>query len=533
MQEKSEEEDVFLKLWHQAMAEVDFLARKIASAASCDEEELVQEKEQCSRVPLMIEKKDLVGASLSMQGAELKQGSHPNLMQGEVPEVSGLKEDAETMVDRMHSMLEEELGLKEEKVTGVEKDRHELSPLVADKLLPPDREASVVGALTSGGNVKYKLLLEEEMSKEEMDLEAEWIKSRPKENFAEAAEQPDFKKLMLRQVNLNIKEVKKHADAKQLNYIMKEEINEVGEVVMMLGKTAQMEMMSKLMKEEVGEVVTKANPEAKEKFKKCDNSFPHEPGAESESSKIKEIKEIDPWAHWIRWRRYGAAECFPRLSKKAEEAEAQTSSREEKTKFSHPEMKVETVLYTAEQSRLLAEVEAWGEEDAKPGLHVELIPAKVEAWGHEDAEADIFERSESKQEAEEKLAAHTTKAEAVERRLPRLEKGDSNSMIDKLAENSASNQLEEELKKEQGGEPHLIIDKQNLVEMSLSKKVEMKWMHALKAEAVQVRNVKLKLMKEELLEFCKQCLEEEECEKEGCECEALQLLVDEQAANAG
>ena len=216
MQEKSEEEDVFLKLWHQAMAEVDFLARKIASAASCDEEELVQEKEQCSRVPLMIEKKDLVGASLSMQGAELKQGSHPNLMQGEVPEVSGLKEDAETMVDRMHSMLEEELGLKEEKVTGVEKDRHELSPLVADKLLPPDREASVVGALTSGGNVKYKLLLEEEMSKEEMDLEAEWIKSRPKENFAEAAEQPDFKKLMLRQLNLNTKEVEKHADTKQM-----------------------------------------------------------------------------------------------------------------------------------------------------------------------------------------------------------------------------------------------------------------------------------------------------------------------------
>ena len=49
---------------------------------------------------------------------------------------------------------------------------------------------------------------------------------------------------------------------------------------------------------------------------------------------------------------------------------------------------------------------------------------------------------------------------------------------------------------------------------------------------MQVRNVELKLMKEELLEFCKQCLEEE-CEKEGCECEALQLLVDEQAANAG
>ena len=151
MQEKSEEEDVFLKLWHQAMAEVDFLARKLASAASCDEEELVQEKEQCSKVPLMIEKKDLVGASLSMQGAELKQGSHPYLMQVEVPEVSGLKEDAETMVDRMHSMLEEEPRLKEENVTGIEKDWHELPPLVADKLLPPDREGSRAGERTFVG----------------------------------------------------------------------------------------------------------------------------------------------------------------------------------------------------------------------------------------------------------------------------------------------------------------------------------------------------------------------------------------------
>ena len=477
LQGEAEEADVFIKLWHQALAEemdrerdeliadiwmeMNRKAEEEMMAAS----ELVQEKkEQYKEVPLMTDKQDLIGVSMSMQ----------------VEGVSDMKADAETMVDRMHSTLEEE-----------------------------------------------------EMSKEEMDLKADWIGRRSKENFAEAVEQPDFKKLMLRQLNLNTKEVEKHADAKQLYYIKKAEINEVGKVVKMLGNDAQMKMKSKLLKEELGEAVTKANPEAREKFNKCDNSFPYEPGAAPEQSKIKEVKEIDPWAHWGRWRKCGAAECFPRLSKKAEMAEAQTSSREEKTKFSHPEMKVETVLYTAEQCRLLAEVEAFGEEDAKPGLHVELLPAKVEAWGHEDAEADIFERSESKQEAEVKLAAHTTKAETVERRLPRLEKGDSNSMIDKLAENSASNQLEEELKKEQGGEPHLIIDKQNLVEMSLSKKVEMKWMHALKAEAVQVRNVKLKLMKEELLEFCKQCLEEEECEKEGCECEALQLLVDEQAANAG
>ena len=135
LKEGAEEEDVFIKLWHQAMAEVDFL-KKLVSATSCDKEELVQEKEeQYKEVPLMIEKQDLVGMSLSMQ----------------VVGVSDMKADAETMVDRMHSMLEEEPRLKEEKVTGIEKDWHELPPLVADKLLPPDREGSRAGALTSVG----------------------------------------------------------------------------------------------------------------------------------------------------------------------------------------------------------------------------------------------------------------------------------------------------------------------------------------------------------------------------------------------
>ena len=77
----------------------------------------------------------------------------------------------------------------------------------------------------------------------------------------------------------------------------------------------------------------------------------------------------------------------------------------------------------------------------------------------------------------------------------------------------------------------LLVIKQDLVEMSLSKKVEMKLMHALKAEAVQVRNMKQNLMVEKLLEFCKQNLEVVECEKEGHE--ALELLVDKQAAAAG
>ena len=509
LQGEAEEAEIVMK----ALAEEDCLAKKLASSAACDEEEMDREtdeliadiwmemnrkaeEEMMAALELVQEEKekqDMVGVSLSMQGPELKQGSHPYLMQVEGPKVSRMKAEAETTVDRMHSTLEIEQELEEEK-----------------------------------------------MAKEEMDLEpdkllaAEWKESRSKDNFAEAAERPDFKKLMLRQLNLNTKEVEKHADAKQL-YIMRAETDEVGEVVKMLGNATQMKMSSKLLIEEVGEVVTKANPEAREKFNKCENSFPYEPGADSEQSKIKEVKEIDPSAHWIRWRKCGAAECFPRLSKKAEMAEAQTSSKEEKTKSSHPEMKVDGVLYTAEQRRLLAEVEAWGEEDAEPGPHVELLPAskellaEVEAWGHVDAEADIFERSESKQEAEVKLAAHTTKAEAVERSLPRLEKVESNSMIDELAEKSASNQLEEEMKKEQGGDPPLIIDKENLVKVSLSEKVEMKPMHALKAEAVQCLEVKL--MEEKLMELVKQCLKLKACEEE--EHEALQLLVDKQAAAAG
>ena len=151
--------------------------------------------------------------------------------------------------------------------------------------------------------------------------------------------------------------------------------------------------------------------------------------------------------------------------------------------------------------------------------------AEVEALGRVNAEADILESFESKQQAEVKLAAHATKAEAVERSLPRLEKVESNSMIDELAEKSASNQLEEEMKKEQGGDPPLIIDKENLVEVSLSEKVEMKLMHALKAEAVQCLEVKL--MEEKLMELLKL----KACEEE--EHEALQLLVDKQAAAAG
>ena len=245
-------------------------------------------------------------------------------MQVKVPEVSGKKAKAETMMNRMHSTLEEEHRPMEKKVElkYVHSTKAEAK---MDKWQSAQDEAVRLKKEEQG--------LEEKMDKVEMDLEAnrllavELIENRSKEYFAEAAEQLDFKKLMLRQLNLNTKEVEKHADAKQLNYMMK------------------------------------AETEAKENR--------------------MQLKKV-------------------------------------------------------EQS-----------------LKVEMD------W--------------------------------------------------------------------QGSA--LLVIKQDLVEMSLSKKVEMKLMHALKAEAVQVRNMEQKLMQEEFLKFCKQYLMVEECEKEGHE--ALQLQVDKQAAAAG
>ena len=392
---------------------------------------------------------------------------------------------------------------------------------------------------------------------------------------------------------------------------------EVGEVVKILRKATEVKLVaSKLLKEEVGEVIIKANPEAGEECNKCDVSFPHEPGADSEQSK-SEIKEM--MSSWLS----------EKSNLNAEVAEALTSSKEEQTKSSKPEKKV---LYTAEQCQLLAEVESWGEEDAEPGLHVELLSAskelmaEVEAWGHEDdAEADISEPScAQKQEAEEveiitkalaeedclsrKLASiaccdeeelvqekkeqykevplmidkqdlvgvslsmqvggvsgmeaeaetmvermHITLEEELRLKVEKVSRYaiDWHELIaDKLVppgrewsgaeaqasvssvkveEISAKDRLDEVEKVWQGSVP-LVIDKQDQVEVSLSK-VEMRlMMHALKAEAVQFKNTEVKLMEEKLM---KQCLKLKACEEEGHE--ALPLLVDKhkQATAAG
>ena len=179
LKREAEEAEIVMK----ALAEEDCRAEKLASSAACDEEEMdrerdeliadiwmemnrkaeeemmaalemVQEKkEQYKEVPLLIEKQDKVGVSLSLQVAELKQCSQAYLIQVEVPDVSGLKAEAET--DKMQHEEERNVQLKkmlkEAKVTKGEKEQHELPPVVADKLLPPDREGSRAGVRPSVG----------------------------------------------------------------------------------------------------------------------------------------------------------------------------------------------------------------------------------------------------------------------------------------------------------------------------------------------------------------------------------------------
>ena len=105
----------------------------------------------------------------------------------------------------------------------------------------------------------------------------------------------------------------------------------------------------------------------------------------------------------------------------------------------------------------------------------------------------------------------------------------------KVVEIGAIDKLDE-VDKDWQGSVLLAIDEQGLVELSVSKEVEMRLMHALKVEAVQfklteVKLMEVKLMEEKLMKLLKQCLELKACKEEGHE--APPLLVDKQAADAG
>ena len=126
---EAEEAGIVMK----ALAEEDCRAEKLASSAACDDRE---RDELIADIWMEMNRKaeEEMMAALEMVQEKKEQYKEVPLMQ--VEGVYGMKGEAETMVDKMHSTL------KEEKVTRGKKEWHEISPLVADKLLPPDREGS-------------------------------------------------------------------------------------------------------------------------------------------------------------------------------------------------------------------------------------------------------------------------------------------------------------------------------------------------------------------------------------------------------
>ena len=215
----------------------------------------------CSKVPLIIDKE---GVSSSKQGPEVSstkleavERRLPGLEKIELKYVHSAK--AEAKMDQMQDAQGDESKLKAEEVKNIAKQRLTtqdqlwqpwMSEVQEEAKLSPEAK-EVRAAMRAKLNLVIKVEtevdkmqsaqgeavllkkieqgLEEEMFKEEMNLEADKLltvelrESRSKEYFAEAAEQPDFEKLMLKQFNLNTKEVEKHADATQLNYMMKAE----------------------------------------------------------------------------------------------------------------------------------------------------------------------------------------------------------------------------------------------------------------------------------------------------------------------
>ena len=354
----------------------------------------------CSEVPLIDKQESL---SLSKQGAELKQGSHPDVLQGGVPEVADMKAEAEIKMDKG-----DEDKVKAEEVKNIAKQRlttqNQLWQPWMSEVQEEAKLSSEAKEVRAVMRAKLNLLIKVEAKMDRMQRTPEEAMQLKKieqvlkekkmskvdelENFAEAAEQPDFKELMLRQHNLNKKEVQKHADAKQLNYTVKVEI------------------------------------EAKEN-----------------RMQMKKLKQ---------------------------------GLKEEKMSRS-----------------------AMDWHEIPPLIADKLVPP---------------DREGSKAEAQASAVGSMKVVEI--------------GAIDKL----------DEVEKDWQGSVLLAIDEQGLVELSVSKEVEMRLMHALKVEAVQfklteVKLMEVKLMEEKLMKLLKQCLELKACKEEGHE--APPLLVDKQAAAAG
>jgi len=192
------------------------------------------------------------------------------------------------------------------------------------------------------------------------------------------------------------------------------------------------------------------------------------------------------------------------------------------------------------EAALLKKVEQGLEEE--PDLEADqlLAPEWMESRSKADKLENFAEAAEQPDFKELMLRQHNLNTKEVEKHVDakqpnymvkvKTEAKENRLQLTEVKRRFTSLKRSLKVEKDWQGSALLVIDKQD-VEVSLTKKVEMKLMHVLKAEAVWVRNMKQKLMEEVLLEFCKQYLEVEVFEKEGRE--ALQLLVDKQAAAAG
>ena len=445
-------QSAFIKLWYQAMAVVDCFARKLVSAACCDEEEMVQEKKYAEPGLYLELKPELLwDAKVAKADSEVVAGeeidkrdiSFPHepgagtmekatlvkLMTSETrlkcaikaldsmcnTEVEALSWDK---LERISARLEEHWNSYEDAFIAYQKlystveDKHFFTLLEA--FMAVDQRAwTLLEISLSGGNANYKLLLEE--------------------------------------FSLKIKKV-------QLN-----------KVEMYWWRVAS-------LIDQQGDESKFAADDATPKFWR--------PWEQSLVDKDGEMEDLENKAEQLDFK---------------------------KLMLRQHNLKTKEVEQSSEVPQNIVELDPEEVSSAKRDseLKQDSHPHVLQGKGREV--------SDMKAETETKM----NKTERAQEKNVQLKQ--------RLMEISTQGRLVE--KNWQGSLP-LVVDKQDLMEVSVSKKLKTRLMHALnQAEIVQVRNMKQNVMVEELLEFCKQCLEVEKCEKERRE--ALPLLIDKQAAAAG
>jgi len=272
-------------------------------------------------------------------------------------------------------------------------------------------------------------------------------------------------------------------------------------------------------------------------LEKIELKYVHSAKAEAKVDKMQNAQKLTTqdqlWQPWMSEVQENA-----KLSPEAKEVRA--AMRAKLNLVIKGETEMDKMQNAQGEAALLKKVEQGLEEE--PDLEADqlLAPEWMESRSKADKLENFAEAAEQPDFKELMLRQHNLNTKEVEKHVDakqpnymvkvKTEAKENRLQLTEVKRRFTSLKRSLKVEKDWQGSALLVIDKQD-VEVSLTKKVEMKLMHVLKAEAVWVRNMKQKLMEEVLLEFCKQYLEVEVFEKEGRE--ALQLLVDKQAAAAG